>query len=89
MSYSPTSVRRPPAAPSFNGLQVTNCVEAMTEAAQAARVTVVQSVIGFNYRCIPALALAKSLISEGGLGRIRHVRAAYVPRTGLPTTRYP
>jgi predicted dehydrogenase len=77
MSYSPTSVRRPPAAPSFNGLQVTNCVEAMTEAAQAARVTVVQSVIGFNYRCIPALALAKSLISEGGLGRIRHVRAAY------------
>ena len=34
--------------------------------------------IGFNYRRIPALALARELISEGRLGAIRHVRAAYL-----------
>lgn len=52
--------------------------QAMTEAAQAARAKGVQSMIGFNYRRIPALALARELIAEGRLGNIRHVRAAYL-----------
>jgi predicted dehydrogenase len=52
--------------------------EAMTEAAQAARERGVQSMIGFNYRRVPALALAKELIAEGRLGTVRHVRAAYL-----------
>lgn len=52
--------------------------QAMTEAAQAARAQGVQSMIGFNYRRIPALALARELIAEGRLGNIRHVRAAYL-----------
>ena len=34
--------------------------------------------IGFNYRRIPAFALAKDLISEGRLGAVRHVRVACV-----------
>jgi len=34
--------------------------------------------IGFNYRRVPALALAKELIAEGRLGTVRHVRAAYL-----------
>ena len=34
--------------------------------------------IGFNYRRIPAFALAKDLISEGRLGAVRHVRIACV-----------
>ena len=52
--------------------------EAMAEAARAARVQGVQSMIGFNYRRVPALALAKELIEEGRLGTVRHVRAAYL-----------
>ncbi|MGA8789763.1 MAG: Gfo/Idh/MocA family oxidoreductase, partial [Paenarthrobacter sp.] len=43
-----------------------------------ARARGVQSMIGFNYRRVPALALARELIAEGRLGTIRHVRAAYL-----------
>lgn len=52
--------------------------EAMAEAAAVARSRGVQSMIGFNYRRVPALALAKELIAEGRLGTVRHVRAAYL-----------
>jgi predicted dehydrogenase len=52
--------------------------EAMTAAAQAARGKGVQSMVGFNYRRVPALALARQLIAEGRLGSVRHVRAAYL-----------
>ncbi|MBT2514186.1 Gfo/Idh/MocA family protein [Arthrobacter sp. ISL-30] len=52
--------------------------EAMTEAARAARARGVQSMIGFNYRRVPALALAKEFIAEGRIGTVRHVRAAYL-----------
>ena len=52
--------------------------EAITAAAQAARAKGVQSMVGFNYRRVPALALAKELVSEGRLGNVRQVRAAYL-----------
>ncbi|HJV98977.1 MAG TPA: Gfo/Idh/MocA family oxidoreductase [Arthrobacter sp.] len=52
--------------------------EAMTEAAQAARVKGVHSMVGFNYRRVPALALARELIAEGRVGTVRQVRAAYL-----------
>ncbi|TLM75022.1 Gfo/Idh/MocA family protein [Pseudarthrobacter sp. NamB4] len=52
--------------------------EAMTEAAQAARARGVQSMVGFNYRRVPALALAKELIATGRIGTVRQVRAAYL-----------
>jgi len=52
--------------------------EAMAEAARAAQEEGVQSMIGFNYRRVPALALARELIAEGRLGAVRHVRAAYL-----------
>ncbi|MDD1475789.1 Gfo/Idh/MocA family protein [Arthrobacter sp. H16F315] len=52
--------------------------ESMTAAAKSARRQGIQSMIGFNYRRVPALALARELISEGRLGAIRHVRAAYL-----------
>ncbi|BCW44803.1 Gfo/Idh/MocA family oxidoreductase [Arthrobacter sp. StoSoilB5] len=52
--------------------------EAMTDAAVAARSRGVQSMIGFNYRRVPALALARELIAEGRLGTVRHIRAAYL-----------
>lgn len=52
--------------------------EAITAAARAARARGVQSMVGFNYRRVPALALAKELVSEGRLGSVRQVRAAYL-----------
>jgi predicted dehydrogenase len=52
--------------------------EAMTAAAAKARTRGVQSMIGFNYRRVPALALARELIAEGRVGTVRHVRAAYL-----------
>lgn len=52
--------------------------EAMADAARAARNRGVQSMVGFNYRRVPALALAREFIAEGRLGKVRHVRAAYL-----------
>ena len=51
---------------------------AMADAARSARVNGVRAMIGFNYRRVPALALAAELIREGRLGEIRHVRAVYL-----------
>ena len=34
--------------------------------------------VGFNYRRVPALALARRLVAEGRIGTVRQVRAAYL-----------
>lgn len=47
----------------------------MLEAAQKARV---KHMVGFNYRFVPAVRLARKLIEEGLLGRIYHYRARYL-----------
>jgi predicted dehydrogenase len=52
--------------------------EAMTAAAQRAAVKGIRSMAGFNYRRVPAIALARRLVAEGRLGEIRHVRATYL-----------
>lgn len=52
--------------------------EAMVAAAQAARSVGVRSMVGFNYRRVPALALARKLIAAGELGTVRQVRASYL-----------
>jgi len=52
--------------------------EAMVAAADAARHRGVRSMVAFNYRRVPALALARSLVAAGKLGVIRHVRAVYL-----------
>src|SRR3954453_22794075 len=52
--------------------------EEMTTAAQAAESRGALSMVGFNYRRTPALALARDLVSGGRLGRIHHVRAQYL-----------
>ncbi|AIY02741.1 putative oxidoreductase [Arthrobacter sp. PAMC 25486] len=52
--------------------------EDMVAAAQAARTVGVRSMVGFNYRRVPALALARKLIADGELGTIRQVRASYL-----------
>jgi predicted dehydrogenase len=52
--------------------------EAMTAAAEAATRRGVHSMVGFNYRRVPALALARRLVAEGRVGTVRHVRAQYL-----------
>jgi predicted dehydrogenase len=34
--------------------------------------------VAFNYRRVPALAVARQLVADGKLGRIRHVRSQYL-----------
>jgi predicted dehydrogenase len=52
--------------------------EALVAAAVAARARGVQSMVGFNYRRVPALALARSLIRDGRIGQVRQLRLSYL-----------
>ncbi len=52
--------------------------ERMAAAAQVAAAAGVRSMVGFNYRRVPALAHAARLIAEGRIGEVRHVRAQYL-----------
>jgi predicted dehydrogenase len=52
--------------------------EQMAAAARAARERGVRAMVGFTYRRVPAVALAKRLIGQERLGEIRHVRAQYL-----------
>ncbi|CAI9416301.1 Gfo/Idh/MocA family protein [Nocardioides sp. T2.26MG-1] len=52
--------------------------EAMTAAAAEARARGVRAMVGFTYRRVPAIALARRLVAEGRVGEIRHVRAQYL-----------
>ncbi|WP_072313605.1 Gfo/Idh/MocA family protein [Agrococcus sp. Marseille-P2731] len=49
--------------------------ERMVAAAEAAAGV---AMLGFNYRRVPALALARRLVAEGRIGEVRTVRAAYL-----------
>jgi predicted dehydrogenase len=51
---------------------------AMAEAAARAAQSGRYAMVGFNYRRVPALALASRLIAEGRIGAVRHVRAQYL-----------
>ncbi|MEU7468595.1 Gfo/Idh/MocA family oxidoreductase [Streptomyces sp. NPDC044984] len=52
--------------------------EAMTRAAEEARARGQLAMVGFNYRRVPATALARRMVAEGRIGRLRHVRVAYL-----------
>ncbi len=52
--------------------------EAMTRAAEKAAAAGVRSMVGFTYRRVPAIGLARRLVAEGRLGTIHHVRAQYL-----------
>jgi predicted dehydrogenase len=52
--------------------------EVMAAAAERARARGVRAMVGFTYRRVPAIGLARRLIAEGRLGEIRHVRAQYL-----------
>src|SRR5579872_1090510 len=44
----------------------------------AARASGVTTMVGFNYRRVPAIAYARQLIESGKLGQIRHFRGTYL-----------
>jgi len=57
--------------------------EAMARAAAEASGS---TFVWFNYRRVPAVALAHQLVASGALGRIYHVRASYLQSWGGPDT---
>ncbi|MFF8977110.1 Gfo/Idh/MocA family protein [Streptomyces cellulosae] len=52
--------------------------EAMARAAREARDRGQAAMVGFNYRRVPATALARKMVEEGRIGTLRHVRVAYL-----------
>ncbi len=52
--------------------------ETMAVAAERAAANGVRSMVGFTYRRVPAIALARRLVEEGRIGEVRHVRAQYL-----------
>ncbi|MDD9206104.1 Gfo/Idh/MocA family oxidoreductase [Georgenia sp. 10Sc9-8] len=52
--------------------------EEMTRAAQEAASNGVLSMVGFTYRRVPAVQLARQLVAEGRIGEVRQVRAQYL-----------
>ena len=52
--------------------------EAMAEAAAEAASRGVYAMVGFTYRRVPAVALARQIVTGGGIGDIRQVKAEYL-----------
>ena len=52
--------------------------EAMVAAVEKAAGSGARAMVGFTYRRVPAIALARKLVAEGRLGDIRQVRAQYL-----------
>ncbi|MCX4996950.1 Gfo/Idh/MocA family oxidoreductase [Streptomyces longwoodensis] len=52
--------------------------EAMTRAAEEAYGRGQIAMVGFNYRRVPATALARRMVAAGRLGTLRHVRVTYL-----------
>ncbi|WP_051866458.1 Gfo/Idh/MocA family protein [Streptosporangium roseum] len=55
-----------------------NTVAEAAAMAKAAEKAVGRSMVAFNYRRVPALALAQQLVAAGELDAVRHVRAVYL-----------
>ncbi|MFF6773226.1 Gfo/Idh/MocA family protein [Streptomyces sp. NPDC012637] len=52
--------------------------ELMAAAAEDAAARGQVAMVGFNYRRVPAVSYARTLIAEGRLGELRHVRVTYL-----------
>jgi predicted dehydrogenase len=52
--------------------------EQMAAAAERAARHGVRAMVGFTYRRVPAIALARRVVAEGRVGDVRHVRAQYL-----------
>lgn len=56
---------------------------AMAEMAKKAKV---KTFVWYNYRRVPAVALAHQMVKEGRIGRIFHIRCVYLQEWGQPST---
>ncbi len=54
--------------------------------AAAAEGSAGKTFVWFNYRRVPAIALAQRLVASGAIGRVYHARAAYLQSWGGPDT---
>jgi predicted dehydrogenase len=52
--------------------------EQMVAAADRAATHGVRAMVGFTYRRVPAIQLARQLVTDGRIGQVRHVRAQYL-----------
>ncbi|MPV38621.1 Gfo/Idh/MocA family protein [Georgenia subflava] len=52
--------------------------EAMAAAADRAAAGGTMAMVGFTYRRVPAIALARDLVAEGRIGKVRQVRCQYL-----------
>jgi len=52
--------------------------QAMADAAADAALLGVVAMVGFTYRRVPAVQLARQLVADGRIGTVRHVRAQYL-----------
>ncbi|MCK0116255.1 Gfo/Idh/MocA family oxidoreductase [Isoptericola sp. S6320L] len=52
--------------------------EEMVAAADRAAARGVRAMVGFTYRRVPAIQLARQLVADGRIGQVRHVRAQYL-----------
>ncbi len=58
----------------------------MLEAVETANV---KHMVGYNYRFVPAIRLARNIINSGALGKIYHYRAAYLQEWIMPNYNTP
>lgn len=82
---TPNFMHAPPARAAIEAGKAVSCekpiagtlddARAMVEAAKAKGV---KTFVWFNYRRVPAVALAHKMVTSGELGEIRHVRAQYL-----------
>jgi predicted dehydrogenase len=63
-----------------------NTFKAAKKMVDAAKKAGAATFVWFNYRRVPAVALARQIIQEGRLGRIYHIRAQYLQDWGGPET---
>ena len=82
---TPNFMHAPPAKAAIAAGKHVSCEKpiaaTLTEAremAEAAKKAKVKSFVWFNYRRVPAVALAYKLVKQGAIGEIRHVRASYL-----------
>ncbi len=57
---------------------VAGTLEEAREMSRAAKKAGVKTFVWYNYRRVPAIALAHELVKRGKIGEIRHVRASYL-----------
>jgi predicted dehydrogenase len=84
VNLAPTDAHAVPCISALNSGKAVLCekplagdVDAARAMRDAAASSVRPAVCGFNYRFVPAVRLAREIISSGSIGEVRHFRAAY------------